>query len=174
MKIKQVLTLRHILILLCIAMLVLIAFKGIDMKRKMAWVDEAERYYRENNLIQAEEWYRKAANNRSFHYKEALIAKRLNELAPVTEMKATLARLDGRVERTGSSQDFAGFLQVYGEFQDARNKFMSADKRFAAVYPKISAGYGISDDITRYFKEFKGLFYGQLEQQLNQGLTDEA
>lgn len=85
-----------------------------------------------------------------------------------------LARLDGRVERAGSSQDFTYFLQVYGEFQDARNKFMNADKRFAAVYPKISAGYGISDDITRYFKEFKGLFYGQLEQQLNQGLTDEV
>jgi len=174
MKIKQMLTLRHVLILFCIAMLVLIAFKGIDMKRKMAWVDEAERHYRQNDLIQAEEWYQKAAKNRSIHYKEELIAKRLNELAPITEMKATLARLDGRVERTGSSRDFNGFLQVYGEFQDARNKFMNAEKRFAAVYPKISAGYGISDDITRYFKEFKSLFYGQLDQQLNQGLTDEA
>lgn len=174
MKIKQMLTLRHVLILFCIAMLVLIAFKGIDMKRKMAWVDEAERHYRQNDLIQAEEWYQKAAKNRSIHYKEELIAKRLNELAPITEMKATLARLDGRVERAGSSRDFNGFLQVYGEFQDARNKFMNAEKRFAAVYPKISAGYGISDDITRYFKEFKSLFYGQLDQQLNQGLTDEA
>lgn len=174
MKIKQVLTLRHALILFCLTMLVLIAFKGMDMKRKMAWVDEAERHYRQNNLIQAEEWYQKAAKNQSIRYKESLIQKRLNELSPITEMKTALSRLDESVETAGSRQDFNGFLQAYGEFQDARNKFMHAEARFAAVYPKISAGYGISDDITRYFQQFKSLFYGQLEQQLNQGNGDEA
>ncbi|MCJ8012054.1 hypothetical protein MUG84_09895 [Paenibacillus sp. KQZ6P-2] len=174
MTIRHALSLRNFLVLFCIAMLVLIGLKGVDINRKMAWVDEAERYYNQNDLIRAEEWYQKAAHNKSIHYKEDLIAERLRELEPITLMKQSLSQLDERVERTGSGQDFTGFLQVYNELQSTRNKYMNSGDRFAAYYPKISASYGISDDITRYFQEFKAMFYSQLEDQLNQGLTDEA
>lgn len=174
MTIKHTLTLRNLLILFCIAMLVLIGLKGIDINRKMAWVDEAGRYYDQKDLIAAEEWYQKASNNKSIHYKEDLIAKRLLELQPITLMKQTLSQLDQRAERTGSGQDFTGFLQVYNELQSAKSKYMNTGDRFAAYYPKISASYGISDDITRYFQQFKALFYSQLEDRLSQGQTDEA
>ncbi|GIP28419.1 hypothetical protein J23TS9_35490 [Paenibacillus sp. J23TS9] len=174
MTIKHTLTLRNLLILFCIAMLVLIGLKGIDINRKMAWVDEAGRYYDQKDLIAAEEWYQKASNNNSIHYKEDLIAKRLLELQPITLMKQTLSQLDQRAERTGSGQDFTGFLQVYNELQSAQSKYMNTGDRFAAYYPKISAGFGISDDITRYFQQFKALFYSQLDDRLSQGQTDEA
>ncbi|MEC0241087.1 hypothetical protein P4H66_14645 [Paenibacillus dokdonensis] len=174
MTIKRTLTLRNLLILFCIAMLVLIGLKGIDINRKMAWVEEAGRYYDQKDLIAAEEWYQKASNNKSIHYKEDLIAKRLLELQPITLMKQTLSQLDQRAERTGSGQDFTGFLQVYNELQSAQSKYMNTGDRFAAYYPKISASFGIADDITRYFQQFKALFYSQLEDRLGQGQTDEA
>ncbi|MFU1793787.1 hypothetical protein ACM1RC_07965 [Paenibacillus azoreducens] len=174
MTIKNTLTLRNFLILFCIAILVLIGMKGIDINRKMTWVKEAERYYQENDLLQAEEWYQKAAGNNAIHYKEDLIAKRLKELTPITLMKQSLDRLAQRVKETGSSQDFTGFLQVYGELQNAKKEYMGNGGRFADYYPKISASYGLSDDITHYFQAFKVMFERQLEDQLNRGATDEA
>ncbi|MDR0271627.1 hypothetical protein [Paenibacillus sp.] len=174
MTIKHSLNLRNLLILFCIAMLVLIGLKGIDINRKIAWVDEAGRYYKQNDLLHAEEWYHKAAGNKSIHYKENLIAERLQELEPITAMKLALSQLDQRVERTGSRQDFTGFLQVYSELQSTQNKYMSTGDRFAAYYPQISASYGISDHITRYFQTFKVLFYSQLEDQLSKGVSNEA
>ncbi|MWV45943.1 hypothetical protein GRF59_20200 [Paenibacillus sp. HJL G12] len=174
MTMKHALTLRNLLILFCIAMLVLIGLKGIDINRKMAWVAEAERYYQQKDLIRAEEWYQKADGNTSIHYKETLIAKRLRELEPITLMKQTLSQLDQRAERTGSGQDFTGFLQVYHDLQSTQNKYMNTGDSFSAYYPEISASFGISDDITRYFQQFKALFYSQLDDRLNQGETDEA
>ncbi|MED5020876.1 hypothetical protein P9847_26795 [Paenibacillus chibensis] len=174
MTIKRTLTLRNLLILFCIAMLVLIVLKGIDINRKMAWVDEAGRYYDQNDLLRAEEGYQKAAGNKSIHYKEALIAERLRELEPITLMKQTLTQLDQRAERTGSGQDFTGFLQVYNELLSAKSKFMGTNDRFTPYYAKISASLGISDNMTSYFQQFKALFYNQLEERLAKGQTDEA
>ncbi|MGN7359646.1 hypothetical protein ACTHPF_19600 [Paenibacillus sp. SAF-054] len=174
MTIKRTLTLRNLLILLCIAILVLIVLKGVDINRKMAWVDEAGRYYDQKDLLRAEEWYQKAAGNTSIHYKEKQIAERLRELAPITMMKQTLGQLDQRAERTGSGQDFTGFLQVYGELQSTKNQYMGTGDRFAVYYPEISASFGLSDDITRYFQQFKAQFYNQLEDRLAQAQTDEA
>ncbi|MET3852021.1 hypothetical protein [Paenibacillus sp. OAE614] len=169
MTMKNALTLRNLYILLCAAVLVLIGVKGYDMNRKIDWVATAGQYYVRKDLINAEKWYQKASANRSIRYKEDLIASRLKELEPITSMRQSLSRLDQRAETAARNRDFDGLMNVYADLVAAKKEYMAASQPLAAYYPKISAMYGISDDLTKDFKQFQSLFYQQAKDQLAQG-----
>ncbi|KAF9136632.1 hypothetical protein BGX30_010996, partial [Mortierella sp. GBA39] len=136
---KNALTLRNLYILLCAAVLVLIGVKGYDMNRKIDWVATAGQYYDRKDLINAEEWYQKAAANRSIRYKEDLIASRLKELEPITSMRQSLSRLDQRAETAARNRDFDGLMNVYADLVAAKKEYTAASQPLAAYYPKISA-----------------------------------
>ncbi|MBB3130002.1 hypothetical protein FHS19_004707 [Paenibacillus rhizosphaerae] len=173
MTMKNALTLRNLYILLCAAVVVLIGVKGYDINRKIDWVAQADQYYDRKDLISAEEWYQKAAANRSIRYKEDLIASRLKELEPITSMKQSLSRLDRRAETAAGNRDFAGLMNVYADLVAAKKKYMAASQPLASYYPKISAMYGISEDLTKDFKQFQSLFYQRAKDQLAQGQVND-
>ncbi|MGF7048953.1 hypothetical protein J2T13_003461 [Paenibacillus sp. DS2015] len=175
MTIKRIITLQNSLILLCVAVGIMIGIKGYHIHQKISWLADANRLYAEKNLIDAETWYHKAQNNRSIRYKEQEISSRLAELAPITQIKEKLAALDLLGSIANDNQDFYEMLNVYGELTTVRASYMQKGNRYAPYYKEISAQYGISDDIIRYFQAFKTLFYEQMQQNLtNSDYSDES
>ncbi len=164
MTMKNTLTLRNLYLFLCIVLLLLIGYKGVHIYQKIESMAQAELLYAQQKLVQAEEWYQKARNNRSLLYKEELLASRLQELEPITSMKQSLSSLDHRLSRVGEAGDFSGFMNVYAELLDAEQKLAGQQGAYASYYDEIAAFYGIPDDVKRIFLQFIGLFNRQADE----------
>lgn len=166
MTMKNTLTLRNLYLFLCIALLLLVGYKGFHIYQKMETMAQAELLYAQKKLVQAEDRYQKARNNRSLLYKEELLASRLQELAPITSMKQSLSSLDQRLTRVGDAGDFSGFMNVYAELLEAEEKLAGQWEAHASYYDEIAAYYGIPDDVKRIFLQFIGLFTRQANELL--------
>ncbi|GAB6992219.1 hypothetical protein [Paenibacillus pini] len=175
MTIIRALTLRNLLILLCAAVFILIGVKGYEINRKIHTLDEAERMYAKKDLLRAEELYQQAKSNKAIRYHEAAIAAKLRELQPITLMKQSLGELDKRIERAGRQSNFTSFMEVYSDLQAVQLRYMSSGGLYATYYPKISAAYDLSKDITQYFQQFKAFYYNQMQDALSKGTyTDDT
>ncbi|OAB45239.1 hypothetical protein [Paenibacillus glacialis] len=175
MTIIRMITLRNILICCCAAMLILIGMKGYNIQQKISTVTEADRLYALKDLIEAESWYDKAQRNHSIHYKEEQISSRLQELAPITKINTQLREIDDQAENAYSDQDFKQLMTVYRSLQDVRSIYMTGKSPYEPYYRQLSAKYEISEDFTRYFKQFKTLFIEQMEHNLdNNQYADES
>ncbi|AYB42037.1 hypothetical protein [Paenibacillus lautus] len=168
MTMKHTLTLRNLYLFLCIVLLLLIGYKGIHIYQKIEAMAQAESLYAQKKLVQAEEWYQKARNNRSLLYKEDLLASRLQELAPITSMKESLSSLDHRLSQVGEAGDFSGFMNVYAELLEAEEKFSEQQGSYASYYDEIAAFYGIPDDVNRIFLQFIDLFTRRADELLEE------
>lgn len=168
MTMKNTLTLRNLYLFLCIVLLLLIGYKGIHIYQKIEAMAQAESLYAQERLVQAEEWYQKARNNRSLLYKEDLLASRLQELAPITSMKESLSSLDHRLSQVGEAGDFSGFMNVYAELLEAEKKFSEQQGSLASYYDEIAAFYGIPDDVKRTFLQFIDLFTRRADELLEE------
>ncbi|WP_339268283.1 hypothetical protein NYE54_30270 [Paenibacillus sp. FSL K6-1330] len=168
MTMRNTLTLRNLYLFLCIVLLLLIGYKGIHIYQKIESMAQAELLYAQKKLVQAEEWYQKARNNRSLLYKEKLLASRLQELEPITSMKQSLSSLDHRLSRVGEAGDFSGFMNVYAELLDTEQKLAGQQGVYASYYDEIAAFYGIPDDVNRIFLQFIGLFNRRADELLEE------
>lgn len=173
MTMKNTLTLRNLYLFLCIVLLLLIGYKGIHIYQKIESMAQAELLYAQKKMVQAEEWYQKARNNRSLLYKEELLASRLQELEPITSMKQSLSSLDHRLSRVGEAGDFSGFMNVYAELLDAEQKLAGQPGAYASYYDEVAAFYGIPDDVKRIFLQFIGLFNRQADELLEEQQYDD-
>ncbi|AIQ50824.1 hypothetical protein [Paenibacillus sp. FSL R7-0331] len=162
MTFKQAITLRNIMIILCICMAGLLVSKGLRIEDKLRVVQEAERLYTAGDLIAAEQMYRQAADNDSIHYKEEQIAARLAELAPVTAIRSGLDTL----VRTSADQlvtkDFAGFMESYASLLSLKAKYFISGGPYESYYRQLSEDSGISRQLTGGFKQFKDQFLAGL------------
>ncbi|MGG4105062.1 hypothetical protein AAXB25_14135 [Paenibacillus lautus] len=168
MTMRNTLTLRNLYLFLSIVLLLLIGYKGIHIYQKIESMAQAELLYAQKKLVQAEEWYQKARNNRSLLYKEELLASRLQELEPITSMKQSLSSLDHRLSRVGEAGDFSGFMNVYAELLDTEQKLAGQQGVYASYYDEIAAFYGIPDDVNRIFLQFIGLFNRRADELLEE------
>ncbi|VTR23004.1 Uncharacterised protein [Actinobacillus pleuropneumoniae] len=168
MTMKNTLTLRNLFLFLCIVLLLLIGYKGIHIYQKIEAMAQAESLYAQKKLVQAEEWYQKARNNRSLLYKEDLLASRLQELSPITSMKESLSSLDHRLSQVGEAGDFSGFMNVYAELLEAEEKFSEQQGSYASYYDEIAAFYGIPDDVKRIFLQFIDLYTRRADELLEE------
>ncbi|MFE0556221.1 hypothetical protein ACFW1P_09900 [Paenibacillus sp. NPDC058910] len=168
MTMRNTLTLRNLYLFLCIVLLLLIGYKGIHIYQKIESMAQAELLYAQKKLVQAEDWYQKARNNRSLLYKEELLASRLQELEPITSMKQSLSSLDHRLSRVGEAGDFSGFMNVYAELLDTEQKLAGQQGVYASYYDEIAAFYGIPDDVNRIFLQFIGLFNRRADELLEE------
>ncbi|RUT31763.1 hypothetical protein EJP77_10270 [Paenibacillus zeisoli] len=165
MTIKNKLTLRNLFIVLCSALLILLAVKGYYIKQKIAWISEAERAYTKKDLVQAEEWYQKARNNRWLEYKEDEVNARLMQLEPITEIKNRLAGLDEAAQSASpdSDADFTKLVQGYSDLSTLRNKYMKTGGQYSSYYKQISSGYKVTDHFLDKFKQFEQRFITQMD-----------
>ncbi|KOR81967.1 hypothetical protein [Paenibacillus solani] len=173
MTMKNTLTLRNLYFFICIVLLLLIGYKGIHIYQKIEMIDQAERWYAEKRLIQAEDAFQKARNNRSLLYKEDLLAARLQELEPITSMKQILSTLDYRLNEVGEAGDFSGFMNVYAELLDTESTMAGNQGPYASYYDEIAAYYGIPDDVKRIFLQFIGQLTGEADEHLDKQQYDD-
>ncbi|KUP25596.1 hypothetical protein [Paenibacillus sp. DMB5] len=162
MTFKQAITLRNIMIILCICMAGLLISKALRIEDKLRMVQEAERLYAAGDLIAAERLYRQAADNFSIHYKEEEIAGRLTELAPITAIRSGLDTL----VRTSADQlvtkDFSGFMESYAALLSLKSKYFISGGPYESFYRQLSEESGISMQLTSGFRQFKDQFLAEL------------
>lgn len=162
MTIKQALSLRNIMIILCILMLVLLGQKGIRLHSKIGAVREAGRLYAAGDLVAAENQYRLAQANASFHYKEAEIAARLQELAPITAIRSGLGLLKLKIEDQLITKDFSGFMESYASLLSLKSQYMKSGGPYESYYRQLSADSGVSGQLGTGFQQFKAQFLAEL------------
>lgn len=167
MTIKQALTLRGAIILLCIVMLALLGQKAFRIEDKIQDVREAGRLYAAGDLIAAESAYRIAADNSSIHYKEALIAARLKELAPITEIRTTLSRVKAMTLKQTKDGDFPGFMESYASVLSLKAKYMKTGSSYESYYRQLSEDSGISQLLAAGFQAFRKQFLAELADRMN-------
>ncbi|AIQ45200.1 hypothetical protein R70723_04285 [Paenibacillus sp. FSL R7-0273] len=162
MTFKQAITLRNIMIILCICMAGLLVSKGLRIEDKLRMVQEAERLYAAGDLIAAERLYRQAADNFSVHYKEEQIAGRLTELAPITAIRSGLDTLVRISADQLVTKDFAGFMESYASLLSLKAKYFVSGGPYEAFYRRLSEESGISAQLTGGFRQFKDQFLAEL------------
>ncbi|MGN7763122.1 hypothetical protein [Paenibacillus sp. 22594] len=172
MTIKQVLTLRNFMIILCIFMLALLGQKALRLHSKIETVREAERLYVSGDLIAAEKHYRLAAANASILYKEEQIASRLKELAPITAIRSSLSTLTLKIEDQLATKDFGGFMESYASLLSLKSQYMKPSGPYETYYRQLSGGSGISDQLGTGFQQFKAQFLAELAASQHGSSTD--
>ncbi|WP_405107405.1 hypothetical protein MHH28_27150 [Paenibacillus sp. FSL K6-1217] len=155
MTIKQAITLRNIMIILCILMLIPLGQKALGIKNKIQDVREAGELYAAGKLIAAENRYRLASANHAIRYQEEVISARLTELAPITGIRSSLSRLSLTLEDQLTVKDFAGIMESYASLLSLKSKYMNPGGPYEAYYRQLSADSGLSDKMTAGFRQFK-------------------
>ncbi|OME50781.1 MULTISPECIES: hypothetical protein [Paenibacillus] len=173
MTFKQLITLRNFMIILCICMLVLLGQKIFLIADKIQITKEADRLYAAGDLINAENQYRQAAANHSIHYLEERVAKRLDELAPITDIRKVLNVLVASTKEEAATKDFAGFMKSYQALLSLKATYMKPDGPYESYYRQLSSASGISDQFTSYFRQFKEQFLAELAQNQSGGVSNE-
>ena len=128
---------------------------------------QAESLYAQKKLVQAEEWYQKARNNRSLLYKRSACFKAARACAHYVHEGKSLS-LDHRLSQVGEAGDFSGFMNVYAELLEAEEKFSEQQGSYASYYDEIAAFYGIPDDVKRIFLQFIDLFTRRADELLEE------
>lgn len=174
MTFKSLITLRNIMIILCICMLVLLGQKIVLISEKIQMTKEADRLYAAGDLIGAEQQYRLAATNHSIHYMEEIISKRLEELAPITDIRSSLSALVSSAEEQAAAKDFAGFMKSYESLLHLKATYMKPNGLYEDYYRQLSAASGISDQFTAYFRQFKDEFLAELAESQSGNSAEES
>lgn len=162
MTFKQAITLRNIMIVLCICMAGLLISKALRIEDKLRMVQEAERLYAAGDLIAAERLYRQAADNFSIYYKEEEIAGRLTELAPITAIRSGLDTLVRTSADQLATKDFSGFMESYAALLSLKSKYFISGGPYESFYRQLSEESGISVQLTSGFRQFKDQFLAEL------------
>ncbi|MFF2019405.1 hypothetical protein [Paenibacillus sp. NPDC058177] len=167
MTIKEVISLRNFMIILCILMVLLLGQKAQRMSDKVNVVQEGSRLHAAGDLIGAEEKYREARENHSFSYKEEEIATQLEKLAPITAIRAGLDNVARYASSQALSGDFEGFMKSYDDLVQLKAQYMKPGGPYEAYYRKLSAASGLSEEWTTFFQHFKKQFLDTLAQNAN-------
>lgn len=166
MTIIRTITPRNVMIFLCAVVLVLIGVKGVYIILKINNVSEADRLWASKQLVEAETSYTNALNNRWIRYQEDKISARLQELAPITEMKQTLADLDTELLQVEKNNDFGRFMTAYTSYQKFKAPYAKAENPYAVYYQQIAKSTQVAakvEDTSQYFIE---RFYAQMSSNL--------
>lgn len=159
---------RNILLGLCLILLVLIGFKGYYIAEKIEGYKKAEQFYADKQWIEAEEWYERISRNRWIHYREQDIAKRLQELAPIREIRETLDRIQREAKRAAEQLDFASYKQVVDELQQFRGLYIGQGHPFEKEYREISERLQLSPMIIQNWNTFREYFASQMASNLEE------
>ncbi|OMD39467.1 hypothetical protein [Paenibacillus odorifer] len=173
MTFKQLITLRNFMIILCISMFVLLGQKAFLIADKIQITKEADRLYAAGDLISAENQYRLAAANHSILYMEEKVAKRLDELSPITAIRQGLNALVSSAKAQAATKDFTGFMKSYDTLLSLKATYMKPGGPYESYYRQLSTASGISDQFTTYFREFKEQFLAELAQNQSGNTSEE-
>lgn len=166
--IRNALTLRNLLAILCAIALIAVIVKGVRIEAKIEQVRQADAYYEQNLRIQAEVAYAAAQSNTVIRYRENHIEARLTELAPITTLREELLKSKSELLASSENQDFDTFLAAYESYDSFRQQSLVDD--FAAEYTELSKRYELAKTVNEGFYAFRSNF----EQTLSANLDTES
>ncbi|MFD0618484.1 hypothetical protein ACFQZR_13530 [Paenibacillus sp. GCM10027629] len=166
MTIIRAITPRNVMIFLCALVLILIGVKGVYIILKMNNVAEADRLWANKQLVEAETSYTNALNNRWIRYQEDKISARLQELAPITEMKQTLADLNTELLQVEKNNDFGRFMTAFTSYQKFKAPYAKAENLYAVYYQQIAKSTQVAAKVEDTFQYFIERFYAQMSSNL--------
>jgi len=175
MSVLRLFSLRNLLLACCTVGLVLVVMKSVGIYHTISWVKLADQYYAQQKWVPAQEWYSRANNNHYFTYQEQHIATRLNELAPITAWKETVAASASELQAATDTQQFDSFMNAFQRWAQHVKQQQQADARFKKEYNQIQEQYQMKQRIQTGFTAFRSSFEAALQHNLAQGnYTDES
>lgn len=175
MTIIRLFALRNLLILACIIAGGLAVYKGVQISQKINAVQEADRYYTQQQWVEAEALYQQANTNQSIHYQNEHIASRLLQLIPITDWKQTVSASQQQLQSAASTQQFEAYLTAYKLWQQRLSEQQQADPKYTAEYKQITTESSINQQLKTDFKDFRELFEAGLQDNLQKrNYTDES
>lgn len=169
--IRNALTLRNLLAILCAIALVAVIVKGFRIETKIEQVRRADAYYEQHSRIQAEAAYAAARSDTVIRYRENHLAQRLTELAPITNLRKELLKSKSELLASSENQDFETFLQAYESYDSFRRQSLTDD--FAAEYTELSARYELAKTVNGGFSAFRSDFEQALAANLDDDVYDD-
>ncbi|MDO3412734.1 hypothetical protein QWJ34_23405 [Saccharibacillus sp. CPCC 101409] len=165
--IRNLLTLRNLLAVLCAAALVAVVVKGFRIEAKIRQVETADEYYADNRRIQAEEAYAEALSNTVIRYREEHVRARLTELEPITRLRKELLKSKSELLAAVQTGGFDAFVSAY-ETYDTFGR-LSLDGDYAAEYRELLKRYGLDETAKKGFADFRARFEQSLSANLDSG-----
>lgn len=169
--IRNALTLRNLLAILCAIALIAVIVKGFRIEAKIEQVRQADAYYEQNLRIQAEVAYAGARSDTVIRYREDHIEDRLTELAPITALREELLKSKSELLAASENQDFETFLATYESYDALRQQ--SATDDFAAEYMELSERYELAKTVNEGFSAFRLSFEQALAANLDDNRYDD-
>ncbi len=167
--------LRNLLLACLAVLLVLLVMKGIGMYNKVQTVQAADRYYAQQQWMQAESLYRAAHNNTYVDYEEAHIQSRLTELQPITTWNDTLSSSASRLQAAADTGQFDAFLSAYAIWLQQQEQQNARQDRFQSEYAKMTRQYNMEQLLITGFADFRTQFTAALQHNLDtRTYTDES
>lgn len=167
MTIRNFLTLRNLLALLCAAALIAVVVKGFRIEDKIRQVRSADAYYAQHERLSAEAAYADALANTVIRYREDHVRERLAELAPLTRMREELLKSKSELLAALENQEFEAYLSAYGIYDPFER--LSLEGEYAAEYKQLDARYGIDGMVADGFADFRTGFEQALAGNLDNG-----
>lgn len=169
------LALRNLLLIGLAILLVLLVMKGIGMYHKIQAVQDADRYYAQQQWMQAESLYRAARDNSYIRYEEDHIQARLDELQPITAWNDTLSASASRLQAAADTGQFDAYLSAYAIWLQQQEQQQARQDRFENEYAKMTKQYNMELLIGQGFSDFRTQFTESLQHNLDTGnYTDES
>lgn len=169
--IRNALTLRNLLAILCAIALIAVIVKGFRIEAKIEQVRQADAYYEQNLRIQAEVAYTAAQSNTVIRYREDHIDERLTELAPITTLREELLKSKSELWAAAENRDFDTFLTAYELYDSFRQQSLNDD--FAAEYTELSERYELAKTVNEGFSAFRSDFEQALAVNLDDNRYDD-
>ncbi|WP_037285343.1 hypothetical protein [Saccharibacillus sacchari] len=154
--IRNALTLRNLLAVLCAIALIAVIVKGFRIEAKIEQVRQADAYYEQNLRIQAEVAYAAARSNTVIRYREEHIEERLTELAPITTLREELLKSKSELLAAAENRDFDTFLTAHESYDSFLQQSLTDD--FAAEYKELSERYELAKTVNEGFSAFRSNF----------------
>lgn len=171
--IRNFLTLRNLLALLCAAALVAVVVKGFRIEDKIRQVHTADAYYAKHERLSAEAAYANALANTVIRYREDHVRERLAELAPLTRMREELLKSKSELLAALENQDFEAYLAAYELYEPFER--LSLEGEYAAEYKQLDERYQMDGIVADGFADFRSGFEQALAANLeNADYDDES
>ncbi|OWR31162.1 hypothetical protein CDO73_08480 [Saccharibacillus sp. O23] len=165
--IRNFLTLRNLLALLCAAALIAVIVKGFRIEDKIRQVDTADAYYANHERLSAEAAYANALANTVIRYREDHVRERLAQLAPLTRMREELLKSKSELLAALENQDFDAYLAAYELYEPFER--LSLEGEYAAEYKQLDARYQMDGIVADGFADFRSGFEQALAGNLDSG-----
>ncbi|MEN6314205.1 MAG: hypothetical protein ABFD25_08175 [Clostridiaceae bacterium] len=150
-------------------------FKLFRSAMKVIYVSYADKYYKDNRMVQAEEFYIKAGEIKHFDYYDSLVAERRVELGSISQVKKMLSNMKECARLAAREKNVEMLAAVYEWYQSEKKKASDNGGVAMGIFNDAQRFYNIEKELAELF----GAVRAQAEEQAGNSIkrndfSDEA